>query len=194
MIASLEGNVETKELNFVVLNVGGIGYEVHLTDGDLALIKPGDKTKLLIYEQIKEDAHDLYGFTDTAAKKLFEQLLSVKNVGPRVAMSVLNTGSAGQVRSAVAGGDVKLLQSAKGVGRRAAEQIVVELRDKVGLGSSPEAEAIARRGGISEEDEAVEALIALGYSIYDARSALSDINTELPTEERIKQALKRQVK
>lgn len=191
MIASIEGFVEYRSAGRAVINVNGVGYEVFLTDTGLVGLQNGEKAKLLIHEQIKEDAHDLYGFALSEEKELFEKLLSVKNVGPRVALAVLNVGDAKTVREAIAGGDAKLLQSAKGVGRRAAEQIIVELRDKVGLSSSDAAEAIAGRGGTGGDlDEAAEALVSLGYSAYDAKAALAAIDPELPLEERIKQVLK----
>jgi holliday junction DNA helicase RuvA len=123
-------------------------------------------------------------------KRLFEQLLGVKNVGPKVALAVLDIGTAPAVRGAIAAGDVKLLQSAKGVGKRAAEQIVVELRDKVGLVATEAAEALATRPGVNTQDEAVEALLSLGYSPQDATLALKDVDIALPVEERIKLALK----
>lgn len=190
MIAYLEGIVATSGLNSIVLNVNGVGYGVAATVNDLTLLQPGAKAKLFIYEHIKEDAHDLFGFTQITSKQLFEQLLSVKNVGPKVAMAVLGIGSDDSVRSAIASGDVKLLQSAKGVGKRAAEQMVVELRDKVGLEASLEAEGIVSRGGVNLQDEAVQALIALGYSEFDAQKALANIDKNQPTEQRITAALK----
>jgi Holliday junction DNA helicase RuvA len=161
-----------------------------MTSGDTNKISVGDDLKVYIYENIKEDTHDLFGFTSIENKKLFEQLLSVKNVGPKVAMSILEIGSVAEVRTAIAGGDVKRLQSAKGVGKRAAEQIVVELRDKVGLMVASSAEDIVSRSGIDSSDEAVQALTALGYSELDATLALKSIDTKLPIEERIKLALK----
>ena len=190
MIASIEGTVEDKSLDRVVLNVHGIGYEIFVGDLLLMEMELNKPTKLLIHEQIKEDAHDFYGFKTNDDKQLFEKLLSVKNVGPRVAMAVLNVGTSDNVRKAIAGGDAKLLQTAKGVGRRAAEQIIVELRDKVGIGSSSEAEAIVTRSGELSNDEALEALVSLGYSTVDASNALSGIDPSLPAEDRIKQALR----
>ncbi len=191
MIASIEGLVEDKTIDRLVINASGIGYEIFLTDLTLAGLETGKPVKLFIREQIKEDAHDLYGFLSLEEKRLFEKLLSVKNVGPKVALSVLNIGSSEKVRLAIAGGDVKVLQSAKGVGRRAAEQIVVELRDKVGLAPTLGAEAIVGRSGEEmSSDEAAEALVSLGYSIYDARTALANVDSSLSTEARIKQALK----
>ena len=190
MIAYLNGVVAVKELDSIVLDVGGVGYGVVISPNDHTKLVQLQEAKLFIYEHIREDSHDLYGFTSVASKQLFEQLLSVKNVGPKVAMAVLGIGSEDTVRSAIAKGDVKLLQSAKGVGKRAAEQMVVELRDKVGLVVSSEAEGIVTRGGVNLADEAVQALIALGYSEFDAKKALEKIDADLPTEHRIKQALR----
>lgn len=190
MIAYLEGTVAVSELNGVVLDVGGVGYGVKTSINDQSLLVPGTKVKLFIYEHIREDAHDLYGFVSPASKQLFEQLLSVKNVGPKVAVAVLGIGPEDTVRLAIANGNVKLLQSAKGVGKRAAEQMVVELRDKVGLQAGGDAEDIVNRSGVNLTDEAVLGLIALGYSEIDAQKALEKVDSALPTEQRIKQALK----
>lgn len=190
MIAYLEGTVTGNEPHGVVLDVRGVGYGITTSASDGGLLVAGTKVKLFIHEHIKEDAHDLYGFVSPASKQLFEQLLTVKNVGPRVAIAVMGIGTEDAVRSAIASGDVKLLQSAKGVGKRAAEQMVVELRDKVGLTASAEAEGIVTRGGVNLMDEAVMGLIALGYSEVDAQKALDKIPADLSTEQRVKQALK----
>jgi len=190
MIAYLKGIVAEKGMDELILDVDGVGYGVRLSVNDLAKLNQGETAKLYVYENIREDSHDLFGFVDTTGKQLFQQLLSAKNVGPKGAMAVMNIGSEGRVRSAIAGGDVKLLQSAKGVGKRAAEQIVVELRDKVGLVASQEAEGIVNRGGLDVSDEAVQALVSLGYSETDAQAALDKIDKTLPSEERIRLALK----
>jgi len=190
MIATLSGQVAEKMADVVVLDVGGVGYGVIVGVADFGALAVGSPIKLYIYEQIKEDAHNLFGFVRLETKQLFEQLLSVKNVGPKVAMSVLDIGTANDVRIAIAGGDAKRLQTAKGVGKRAAEQIVVELRDKVGVPASETAEAIASRSGIDAHDEAVLALTSLGYSDSDAMLALKDIDKGLSTEERVTLALK----
>lgn len=190
MIAYLEGTVAASELNGIVLDVNGVGYGVTTSVNDLGLLVPGTKVKLFIYEHIREDSHDLYGFVSSASKQLFEQLLSVKNVGPKVAVAVMGIGPEDAVRVAIANGNVKLLQSAKGVGKRAAEQMVVELRDKIGLTASTEAEDIVTRSGVNLTDEAVLGLIALGYNEIDAQKALEKVDSALPTEERIKAALK----
>lgn len=190
MIAYLSGVVASNSLDSIVLDVHGVGYGVRVTANDSSVMKTGDKATLQIYEHIREDQHDLYGFIQASTRSLFGQLLGVKNVGPKVALAVLDIGNEGQVRAAIAGGEIKLLQSAKGVGKRAAEQIVVELRDKVGLHSTEGAENIVTRGGAESNDEAVLALMALGYSDGDAQLALSNIDPSLDVETRIKQALK----
>lgn len=190
MIVTLEGKLSEKIGQQAVLLVGGVGYGVLFTFSNLDRLVVGDTVKAYIYENIKEDAHDLFGFLNISDKQLFEQLLKVKNVGPKVAMSVLDLGSASDVRAAIAAGDVKRLQTAKGVGKRAAEQIVVELRDKVGLIASDSAEDIVNRGGVNAYDEAAQALMALGYTEIDAMLALKNIDPGLSTEERITLALR----
>ena len=191
MIATLYGLVSEKLGELVVLDVAGVGYGLLVTSEDFGQLTTGQSAKLYVHEHIREDSHDLYGFVQITTKDLFEQLLSVKNVGPKVALAVLGIGSSSTVRAAIASGDVKLLQSAKGVGKRAAEQMVVELRDKVGLVAGADAENIVNRGSVNASDEATQALLALGYSESDATMALQNINPELPTEDRIKLALKK---
>lgn len=190
MIATLTGTISETFDDSVVLDVAGVGYGLLVTSEDYGQLALGERAKVYIHEHIREDAHDLYGFTHRDTLQLFEQLLSVKNVGPKVALAVLGIGSAATVRAAIAAGDVKTLQTAKGVGKRAAEQMVVELRDKVGLATGVEAEQLVTRGGINLTDEALQALLALGYSEADAQAALQAVDPTLSTEERIKLALK----
>jgi len=189
MIATLHGLV-TEKNNDIVVECAGVGYGVIVTLSDFGVIHTDKEIRLYIHEHIKEDAHNLFGFLAKPTKHLFEQLLSVKNVGPKVALAVLDIGPLETVRAAVAQGDVKLLQTAKGVGKRAAEQIVVELRDKMGAPVGDEAEQLISRAGINQQDEALQALVSLGYSESDASVALSSIDPKLSVEDRIKQALK----
>ena len=190
MIATLEGKVSEKYLDSIVIDVNGVGYGVFVTLDDQNNLAKDEKAKLYIYEHIREAQHDLFGFIQLDTKRLFENLISVKNVGPKVALAVLDIGSGEYVRSAIASGEVKTLQTAKGVGKRAAEQIVVELRDKVGIVASDNAEGIVNRSGVSQSDDAVQALVVLGYDQSDAQVALQDVDKKLSTEERVKQALK----
>src|SRR6185312_12898296 len=126
MIANLRGTVAEKLGSTLVLDVGGVGYGLQVTAEDFGRLSTGEQSKLYVHEHVREQAFDLFGFVQLDTKKLFEQLLDVKNVGPKVALAVLDIGNASAVRAAIAAGDVKLLQGAKGVGKRAAEQIVVE--------------------------------------------------------------------
>lgn len=190
MIATLSGTVTEHQGNQVVLEVGFVGYGVMVTATDQGLLPSGAEAKLYIYEHIKEDAHDLIGFKSLSTKQLFEQLLSVKNVGPKGALAVLDIGPEGAVRAAIAGGDVKGLQVAKGVGKRAAEQIVVELRDKVGAPVGEAAEGLVGRAGVDQSDPALQALMSLGYSDTDAQAALANVDKKLSVEERVKHALR----
>ena len=190
VINYLDGEIASKDIDHVIVDIAGVGYGVRVSVSDYDNLKIGERNKLYIYEHIREDAHDLFGFINVGTLNLFNQLLSVKNVGPKVALAILSIGSESTIREAIAGGDVKRLQTAKGVGKRAAEQIIVELRDKLGLVSSMEAEGVVTRGSLDVNDEAVQALVALGYSEYDAQSALKKSDPELSTQERIKQALK----
>lgn len=190
MIATLNGVVSEKVHDTIVLDVNGVGYGLQVTVEDFGRLNTGEQAKVYVHEHIREQSYDLFGFVLLDTKRLFEQLLGVKNVGPKVALAVLDIGTAPGVRGAIAAGDVQLLQSAKGVGKRAAEQIVVELRDKVGLAATDAAEDIVGRPGINTQDEATEALVSLGYSPQDAGTALKGIDKDLPVEERIKLALK----
>ena len=191
MIATLEGIVSEKLLDIVVLDVRGVGYGLLVTTEDYGRLATGEAAKVYIYEHIREVSYDLFGFLKLDTKRLFEQLLGVNGVGPKMALSVLSIGSTSEVRGAIATGDVKFIQAAQGVGKRVAERIVVELKDKVGL----EGVELASTGLLQSEnavlaDEAAQALVSLGYSPQDAAKALQSVDTSLPTEERIKLALK----
>ena len=132
MIATLDGTINELFSSRVVLDVHGVGYGLLVTDSDLGQLASGQSVKLYVYEHIREGAYDLYGFIARDTQNLFEQLLSVKNVGPKVALAVLGIGPASMVRSVIAAGDVKLLQTAKGVGKRAAEQWLLNSEIKLG--------------------------------------------------------------
>lgn len=185
----LQGTVAEKIADTVVLDVRGVGYGLLVPAEDFGHLLTGDPAKLYVHEHIRENSHDLYGFIRLDTKVLFEKLLDVNGVGPKMALNMLSIGSVSQVLAAIAGGDVKFLQSASGVGKRVAERVVIELKDKVGM-SSDAADAILTRPGANQKDEAVQALTALGYSAEDAAQALAGVDNNLSTEERVKQALK----
>lgn len=190
MIATLSGNVSEKLLDTVVLEVGGVGYGLLVTSEDYGHLNAGEPARLYVYEHIREQAHDLFGFTKLDTKKLFEQLLSVNGVGPKMALAILSIASGDQVRAAIASGDTKFISQASGVGKRVAERIVVELKDKVGLVADALGASILSSDASLLADEAVEALVALGYTPADASRALANVDKSLATNERVKLALK----
>lgn len=192
MIAMLTGVVAEKTAEQLVLDVNGVGYGLYVTNEEYSRLNTGDLIKLYIYEHIREMSHDLFGFTALDTKKLFEQLLDVNGVGPKMALSVLNIGSSNEVRVSIASGDTKTIQKANGVGKRVAERIVVDLKDKVGLaGVDLSTTGMLQADSSLLRDEAVEALVSLGYTAQDATIALQHVDASLPTEDRIKQALKK---
>ncbi|MCA9326457.1 Holliday junction branch migration protein RuvA [Candidatus Saccharibacteria bacterium] len=174
MIATLSGVVSEKLGDVLVLDVGGVGYGLIVTLADFGSLHAGQPAKLYVHEHIREDAHDLYGFAQQDTLGLFRQLLSVKNVGPKVALAVLGIGTAADVRAAIAGGDVKRLQTAKGVGKRAAEQMVVELRDKVAAPAGDPGVALpGTAAGVGAQ--VTQALVGLGFTENAAAQAVSKV-------------------
>lgn len=190
MIATLTGTVAEKLSDMIVIDVRGVGYGALMPLEDFAKLSVGDAVKVYIHEHIRENTHDLYAFSQIDTKRLFEQLLEVTGVGPKMALSILSVGSVEDVRQAIASGDAKLIQAAPGVGKRVAERVIVELKDKVGLVSTIDPNQLLVGEAAAKKDEAVQALVALGYSVSDAVGALAGIDKKLATEERVKQALK----
>lgn len=190
MISTLSGNVAEKTLSGVVLECGGVGYGLFVTFEDYGVLEEGSDVKVYVYEHIRENSHDLYGFRNLETKQLFEQLLSVNGVGPKMALAILSVANSHQVRTAIASGDTKFISQAPGVGKRVAERVVVDLKDKVGLTASEDATGFLSAPSANPNDEALQGLVALGYSVSDAAEALKKIDAKLSAEERIKQALK----
>jgi Holliday junction DNA helicase RuvA len=187
--------VAEKLADKVIIDVQGVGYGVFVTADDHGRLVPGETAKVYIYEHLREQAHDLFGFLSRQTQDLFELLLDVNGVGPKMALNVLSVGNDTAVRTAIAGGDVKFIQQASGVGKKVAERVVVELKDKVGLaGVDLEAAGLLQSEAGIFTDEAIEALVALGYSAQDASKALQGVSADLPTDQRVKNALKAAVK
>lgn len=184
MIATIEGKVSEKNAEVAVIDVGGVGYGVFIAAEDSNMLITGEKAKLYIYEYIRENSHDLYGFCQTNTKRLFEQLVDVNGVGPRMALHILSLGNVDDVANAIANEDTAYIQQAHGVGKRVAERVVVDLKDKVGKAGGYTAKLA------STQDEAVQGLMALGFTQADAQIALAEVDSKLSTEQRIKQALK----
>jgi Holliday junction DNA helicase RuvA len=187
MIAHVSGEVVEKFDSSLIVDVGGLGYEVLVANGDHDAVALHDRVKLYIHDHLRENAHDLFGFTSLAAKKLFELLISVSGVGPRMALSILSLGAVEQVSSSIASGDVVYVQQAAGVGKRIAERVTNELRDKVGL---PGVQISGATVTMTRGDDALDALVSLGYTLQHATMALGRVDISLSVQDRIKQALK----
>lgn len=189
MIAHIFGTVVEKVGSSVIVDVHGVGYEVQLAMGDFDLAIIGSDMKFYTYHHIREQSQELFGFSNLMAKKIFEMLITVQGVGPKAALSILSLGDGEKVRNAIANSDTAFIAQANGVGKKTAERVVVDLFDKVGYATTLGVNSI-NSNAVSGNDEALEALIALGYSLNDATKALSGIPNELSTSERVTQALR----
>lgn len=185
MIASLNGTVRHKDVNLLVLDVNGVGYRVFVST-DVALeATPSQPLFLWIHTVVREDALDLYGFLDRDTLELFTLLISISGIGPKTALGILNVASPGTLRQAVGSGDTSYLTRVSGIGKKNAEKIVLELKDKLKV--TDEDRSVDSRS----EGDAMEALISLGYSERDARDALKKVSKDVTgAGERVKAALK----
>lgn len=187
MIAHVSGVVVEKFANSLIIDVGGLGYEVLVAAGDYDAHLLDQTVKLYTHDHIRENIHELFGFSSLAGKKLFELLIGVQGIGPKAALAILSLGQAEAVRSAIASGDSAFIQRASGIGKKSAERVVVDLQDKVGMpGASPTASLLP-----AHNDDALDALMALGYNLAQATSALDGIDASLDPQTRIKQALRK---
>ena len=190
MIAHVHGTIAEKFANAIIIDVAGVGYEVQVCLGDYEQATLGETTKLYTHHHIREQAEELFGFSSLAAKKLFELLITVQGVGPKAALAILSLGSAEEVRNAIANSDSGYITKATGVGKKTAERVVVDLSDKVGLPTHYGRTNEPVQTELHASDEALEALMALGYTLADASKALENVDTNLPTSQRVTQALK----
>lgn len=182
MIATLRGTLTEKLPDTLVLEVGGVGYELFTTADDWGGAKIGETAQFYIHEQIREDLHNLYGFRALAAKQLFVQLLGVNGVGPKVALQILSAAGENRLRQAIASGDPALLKGITGVGPKTAARVIMDLRGKVEDGAV---------GLAPVTDSTYQALIALGYTPAQATAAVAKVPAGITDEQaRIKAALK----
>ena len=192
MIAHLSGKIAEKfGAGSIVIDVHGVGYEVSVSAGDFDAVVLGQDAKFYTYHHVREQAEELFGFSSLAAKKLFEMLITVQGVGPKAALAILSLGDAEQVRNAIANADSAFVQKAAGVGKKTAERVVVDLSDKVGLPAHYGRADTPVQTELNTSDEALEALMALGYTLADATKALENVDVSLPTAQRVTEALKK---
>lgn len=195
MIATLNGKLIIKELGYVVVECGGVGFKCFVTQKTAASIgKIGDTVLLYTHLAVREDALDLYGFEDLQELEVYKLITSVSGVGAKIGLAVLSEFSADKVMLFIASGDSKSLTAASGVGIKLAQRIVLELKDKVGNYASKDAgidlNSVGNATVNTSSKEAVEALVSLGYSQSEASLAVGRLDPSLTTNELIKLALK----
>lgn len=187
MIASLEGTLVAKGSDFVIVNCGGVGYRVKVSQSLLAAAgKPGDPITLFTHLAVRENEMTLYGMRTLEELELFELLLEVSGVGPKAALGLIGTLDPATIATAIASEQPELLTRVPGVGKRTAERIVLDLKNKIGpfaIGLAPAATAT--------DSDAISALTALGYSVTEAQKALSGLDPHLDLEAKLFQALQR---
>jgi holliday junction DNA helicase RuvA len=186
MIARLRGTVVGSAADGLVLDVGGVGYLVAATPSALRKGGTGEEITVETYLHVREDAMQLYGFADRGERELFTQLLTVNGVGPKVALAIVSGSPAEELRRAIVREDTARFQAIPGIGKKTAERIVLELKEKIGS-----AEVTPLGGGAPDEHVvARDALVELGYSIVDAERALAETDAAAPPAERVRQALR----
>lgn len=183
MIGSIKGKIILKKDKWLIVETGGVGYKVSVSPDLLSKAKKiSEEISLWIHTHVREDTLDLYGFLDYKELEFFEMLINVSGIGPKGALAILGITSIETLRKAIGTGDTSYLTKISGIGRKTAEKIVIELRDKIGeekTGSS-----------LQGELDALEALKSLGYSQNEAREALKNVSSDTDTNKKIKEALK----
>ena len=189
MVGSIKGKLILKTNKFVILDTNGVGYKINVSPDTILKISTLIKSKkvdnsvfLWTHLHVREDAMDLYGFLDIKELEFFEMLISVSGIGPRGALTILGVASIETLRKAIGASDTSYLTKISGIGRKTAEKIIIELRDKMGEES--------KDGSLRNELDVLEALKSLGYSQYEARGALKKISGEMDINTKIKMALK----
>ncbi|MBE6028090.1 MAG: Holliday junction branch migration protein RuvA [Clostridiales bacterium] len=198
MIRFLRGEYLYYESGAIVLETpAGIGFRIFISDTSSLLTKrEGEEIEVYTYMQVKEDGMALYGFADTEGLALFEQLITVKGVGPKAGLAIMSTGTPNQIKSVIAAGDAASIAMAPGIGKKTAERVILELKDKVSAlpfegADISEGFAPAAVPGSGERGEAVVALTTLGYSKKEAEAAVASVKDEgLSAEEYVKKSLK----
>ena len=183
MIGSIKGKIILKTDKFLIIETGGVGYKISVSPDTLSKsFKITDDIFLWLHTHVRSDAFDLFGFLDIQELEFFEMLINVSGIGPRSALTILSIASIETLRKAIGSNDITYLTKISGIGRKTAEKIIIELRDKVGKEN--------KDGSLKEELDALEALKSLGYSQNEAREALKTVSANSDTNTKIREALK----
>jgi len=183
MIGSIKGKIILKTEKFLIVETGGVGYKINVSPDILSKAKKlGDEIMLWTHTHVREDALDLYGFFNREELEFFEMLINVSGIGPRSALAILGIASIETLKKAIGTSDTSYLTKISGIGKKTAERIVIELRDKIGEEKSG--------SSLQGELDALEALKSLGYSQNEAREALKKVSPSGNTNTKIREALK----
>lgn len=185
MIAYIKGEIKFKD-EYLIVERQGIGYKVFVPTDLLAKKKEGDEVALYTHEYHREDGSDLYGFETPEQLKFFEEVTNVSGIGPKSGLAMLSQFKVDDIKKSIIHGDTSLLTKISGIGKKTADRLVLELKEKISVGK----EESALLGTVNSADEALAALMGLGYSQSEGLDALKNVDPNLPTEEKIKAALK----
>ena len=199
MFYYLSGTVAHVEAYLAVIDCGGVGYACRTTAYTLSSLKKGDKGKLFTYLNVREGVMELYGFSTQEELNLFQQLISVSGVGPKAALSILSATTPANLAMSIITGDEKALTCAQGIGKKIAQRVILELKDKLAKGQTLAAGGASAGAAVTvipqnKLSEASAALAVLGYTQGEINLALKDVDMEQPLEQVIRQALKKMVK
>ena len=186
MISRLRGRPLARRPEGLVLDVNGVGYLVAATPSALRLADGAEEMSIETYLHVREDALQLYGFAEAAERELFEHLLSVSGVGPKVALAIVSGSSPHELRRAIVLEDTARFEAIPGIGKKTAQRVVLELKEKVAAAAE-----VPETRGADSHLVARDALVELGYTLGDAEQALAGVDLELPAEERVRVALKK---
>lgn len=190
MIAYLRGKIQNKYKNYIILNIHDIGYRIFVSETIFADLEIGQETELYIHQHIREDAHTLYGFKSLEQLEMFELLLTISGIGPKSALAVIGIASVDDIKDSISRGDSSLLIKVSGIGKKTAERVVLDLRDKIGNDARNMQHATDGKGMITSGEE-IDALMALGYSMFEARDVLRQVDPSIKgSGERIRAALR----
>jgi len=188
MIASITGTIQSKTDRSVIIDVQGVGYEVFISPLLLEQVAKGADLSLFTHQYVREDMMDLYGFATAEELEFFKQLIEISGVGPKSALTVMSLTSVAELKSAIVHEDASLLMKVSGIGKKTAERIVVELKNKIDYIETAQGKNATSAAG---DSRAIDGLVALGYSVREARESLRAVDVDITgTEQRIKAALK----
>ena len=188
MIAYLKGKIKAKVNGFVIVRVNDIGYKIFITPLFQIDLTIGQDSEFYTHQYVREDTLSLYGFRQLDELVLFEMLISISGIGPKSAIGIMSIAAAGDIRESIARGDSVLLTKVYGIGRKTADRVVLELREKINKLGGGDGK---NQGQLGSSDE-IDALMALGYSLGEAREALNGVNVKIKDSgEKIRQALKK---